>query len=146
AADLGSGCCDNLDERISELEATAARKGNRTVSLQVYGQVNKALLIWDDGAKKDVYVVDNSTYSTRLGFVCESIMQPGWIARYRMELELRDAPSEEVFNGPNGDEGKSDGLLIRHSYVYIDSETLGRVSIGQQSPSTDDITIINLGA
>jgi hypothetical protein len=33
AADLSGGCCGDLEERISELEATAARKGNRTVSL-----------------------------------------------------------------------------------------------------------------
>lgn len=37
-------------------------------------------------------------------------------------------------------------LRIRHSYVFIESEKLGRVSLGQQSPATDDITIINLGA
>ena len=49
AADLGGGCCADLEERVAELEATTARKGNRVVSLQVYGQVNKALLIWDDG-------------------------------------------------------------------------------------------------
>ena len=49
AADLGGGCCADLEERVAELEATTARKGNRVVSLQIYGQVNKGLLIWDDG-------------------------------------------------------------------------------------------------
>ena len=33
AADLGGDCCADLEERIAELEATAARKGNRKVSL-----------------------------------------------------------------------------------------------------------------
>ena len=40
AADLGGGCCADLEERVAELEATTARKGNRVVSLQVYGHVN----------------------------------------------------------------------------------------------------------
>src|SRR5262245_47907480 len=47
AADLGGSCCGDLEERVAELEATTARKGNRVVSLQIYGQVNKALLYWD---------------------------------------------------------------------------------------------------
>ena len=31
AADLGGNCCADLEERIAELEATTARKGNRKV-------------------------------------------------------------------------------------------------------------------
>ena len=31
AADLGGNCCSDLEERIAELEATTARKGNRKV-------------------------------------------------------------------------------------------------------------------
>jgi hypothetical protein len=145
AADLSGGCCGDLEERVSELEATAARKGNRAVSLQIYGQVNKALLIWDDGSDSDAFVVDNSTSSSRVGFLGETRMRPGWYAGYRMEIEFRDAPSEEVF--PGGDEGTAlDDLLLRHSYLYVEGERFGRVSLGQQSPATDDITIINLGA
>ncbi len=32
AADLGGNCCADLEERVAELEATTARKGNRKVS------------------------------------------------------------------------------------------------------------------
>jgi hypothetical protein len=148
AADFGA-CCADLDERIAELEATTARKGNRVVSLQVYGQINKALLIWDDSFRRDAYVVDNETSTSRLGVIGEGVVKPGWRAGYRLELEFADAMSDDLFNGPNGDDGPPGGdgdLIIRHSYVYIDSERLGRLSIGQQSPASDDITIINLGA
>src|SRR5688500_7837435 len=57
AADLGADCCADLDERVAELEATSTRKGNRAVSLTISGEVNRALLIWDDGADSDAYVV-----------------------------------------------------------------------------------------
>ena len=50
-ADLGGDCCGDLEERIAELEATTARKGNRKVSLAIYGQVNEAVLFWDDGSR-----------------------------------------------------------------------------------------------
>ena len=144
AADLGGGCCADLEERVAELEATTARKGNRSVSLQVYGQVNRALLIWDDGFDSDAYIVDNDTSSTRVGLIGQANMKPGWFTGYRIELEYKDAASNEVSNG--NDEGLAEEIRIRHSYWFIESEKLGRVSVGQQSPATDDITIINLGA
>jgi predicted porin len=149
AADLGGGCCADLEERIAELEATTARKGNSKVSLQIYGQVNKAILVWDDGFRRDSYIVDNETSTSRLGLIGEAQIKPGWHAGYRMEFDFADAVSDEVFNGKNGDDGLASGggdLRIRHNYVYIDSDKLGRISLGQQSPATDDITIINLGA
>ena len=59
AADLGGDCCGDLEERIAELEATAARKGNRKVSLEVSGHVNEAVLWWDDGAESNAYIVTN---------------------------------------------------------------------------------------
>ena len=43
AADLGGDCCADLEERIAELEATTARKGNRKVSLVVSGWVNEGV-------------------------------------------------------------------------------------------------------
>ena len=52
AADLGGNCCADLEERVAELEATTARKGNRKVSLTVYGQVNKAI-VWHDSDRPE---------------------------------------------------------------------------------------------
>ncbi len=49
AADLGGNCCADLEERIAELEATTARKGNRKVSLTVSGWVTEQVMWWDDG-------------------------------------------------------------------------------------------------
>ncbi|SDP51807.1 hypothetical protein SAMN04488061_3266, partial [Filomicrobium insigne] len=68
AADLGGDCCADLEERVAELEATTARKGNRKVSLEVYGQVTTAVMWWDDGFEDNVYVVDPQTSNTRFGF------------------------------------------------------------------------------
>ena len=68
AADLGGDCCADLEERVAELEATTVRKGNKKVSVTLYGQVNHAALFWDDGAEKNTYVVDNNYESSRFGF------------------------------------------------------------------------------
>ncbi len=66
AADLGGDCCADLEERVAELEATTARKGNRRMSLTVCGQVNRAVMFWDDGTSRDTYSVDNAV--SRSGF------------------------------------------------------------------------------
>ena len=47
AADLGGDCCADLEERVAELEATTVRKGNKKVSVQIYGKVNYATMGWD---------------------------------------------------------------------------------------------------
>src|SRR3977135_3546912 len=67
AADLGGDCCADLEERVAELEATNARNGNTKVSATLYGQVNKAILFWDDGHERGSYTVDNNYESSRFG-------------------------------------------------------------------------------
>jgi predicted porin len=153
AADLGGGCCADLEERVAELEATTARKGNRVVSLQLYGQVNKALMIWDDGIDSDAYVVDNDASSSRFGLTGSGKIKPGWTAGFKIEAEVDSAASNTVGQddavalelGSNGDDGQREtGLNVRRVESYIESERLGRVSIGLISGAIDDITLIDL--
>jgi predicted porin len=141
AADLGGGCCADLEERVAELEATTARKGNRVVTLQVYGTVAKGLLVFDDGVESDAFVVDNDAITSVLGFKGEATMKPGVKAGFNIELYIGDANSGLV--SQDDDEGDP-GILIRKSFVYIESEKLGRVSIGQQSTAADGVTAVSL--
>jgi hypothetical protein len=144
AADLGGGCCADLEERVAELEATTARKGNRVVSLQVYGQVNKALLFFDTGVDSDVFVVDNDNSSSRFGFQGTASIKPGWTAGYNIEIDLNaDSNSNSV--SELDDEGSGLELRVRKNELYVESEQLGRVTIGQGSSAGDGITGIVLG-
>lgn len=152
AADLGGGCCADLEERVAELEATTARKGNRVVSLQVYGQVNRALLFFDNGDEGNTYVVDNDYSGSRFGFTGQAALKPGWTAGYKIEINVQDASSDLVteFNdegeGPLAEDGRdNDGFFIRHSYFYLESERLGRLSIGQQSTAAEGAQEVTLG-
>jgi hypothetical protein len=154
AADLGSGCCADLEERIAELEATTARKGNRVVSLQIYGDVTKGILFFDNGDDSDAYVVDNDALGTILGFRGTASIKPGWTAGFRMELQVQDASSSAVsdnsddafiaFDGdPPGDD-PADNISIRHSNVYIESDQFGRVTLGQGSTAADGAAQVTL--
>jgi predicted porin len=159
AADLGGGCCADLEERVAELEATTARKGNRVVSLQVYGQVNKALLFWDDGVDSDVYVTDNDYSGSRVGFTGKAAMKPGWTAGFLVELDIQDSASDKVFGQGYSQPGSPDEgtisaatgisgeneIVIRYSNVYIESEPLGRITLGQGSTAADGAAEVVLG-
>ena len=148
AADLGGGCCADLEERVAELEATTARKGNRVVSLQVYGQVNKALLIFDDGVDSDAYIVDNDYSGSRVGFTGKASLKPGWSAGFLVELDIQDSASDKVDNGGRAvlfDEGNDNEIAIRYSNVYVESEKFGRVTLGQGSTAADGVNEVVLG-
>jgi len=136
-----------LHDRIAELETTAAASSSRPLHLNIYGQINRAVLFWNDGFDSGTYGVDNHTSSTRFGFVGQAAIAPGWSTGYRFEVETPFPSSDEVFNGPGGSQGgPGDTVRIRQSYWDIASRDGGRVSVGYQSPATDDITLINLGS
>jgi predicted porin len=143
AADLGGDCCADLEERVAELEATTVRKGNRNISVTLYGQVNQAVLWYDNGEESDAYVVDADELSgSRFGIRGSASMKPGWTAGFRLEIATVAAASSGVSENDNDD---GDYFLIRQSTVYVESEQMGRLTIGQQSQATDGITEINLG-
>lgn len=153
AADFGGNCCADLEERIAELEATTARKGNRKVSLTIYGRVNQALLYWDDSTESNTYVVNNKTATTLVGFEGAARISPTFSAGYRLEIEVSSANSDFADQGNIawpavpvngvGDEGRS-GVFIRHSNWWIEHKNLGRFTMGQQSNSTDNIAEMDL--
>lgn len=143
AADLSGGAYADLEERIAELEATTARKGNRKVSLTITGNVNQALFFWDDGHEDNVYVVTNEINPTKIRFHGDAKIADDWKAGYVLELGIIGARQDRVDqNDPVSSSGNTVGL--RHSAWYIDSKKLGRVWVGQTSDAGDGILEINL--
>ena len=135
AADLGGDCCADLEERIAELEATTARKGNRKVSLNVAGQVHKAILFWDDGSESNAYVVGNKNDQTNISFTGDAKFAPGWSAGYDLTLRLRDNLSDDV--DQDNDNGSGDTFQLWQSHWWIEGEKVGKLSVGLASRVTD---------
>ncbi|MBX9861130.1 MAG: porin [Hyphomicrobium sp.] len=146
AADLGGDCCADLEERIAELEATTARKGNRKVSLEIYGQVNQSVIYWDDGFEDNAYVVTNDNSRSRIGFRGKAKIDGDWEAGYRLEIGIRTANSKRFTqSNPIGNDTSTDvGLDTRDAYWYVKSKTYGAVSLGTQAAASDAITESNL--
>ncbi len=129
AADLGGDCCADLEERIAELEATTARKGNRKVSLTITGHVNRAVLFWDDGVEQDAYAVGNKNDQTNVSFEGDAQIAPGWRAGYAITIRVEDNLSDAVDQTTGR---AADGFQIWKSHWFIESETLGRIAVGRE--------------
>jgi predicted porin len=144
AADLSGGAYADLEERIAELEATTARKGNRKVSLTVSGLVNEAILFWDDGIESNAYIVTNEEAQSRVRFLGEADIAKGWKAGYLIELGIRGSRGDRVDqNTPDGGSA-ADQISTRHSAWYLSSKDYGKLWLGLTSDAADGITEINL--
>ena len=106
AADLGGDCCADLEERVAELEATTVRKGNKKVSITLYGDVNHQVLFWDDGIETNAYVENNSYKTSRFGLKGSAKIGGDWTSGYRLEIENRSARSRDLdqFDDDNADD------------------------------------------
>ncbi len=141
AADFGGNCCADLEERIAELEATTARKGNRKVSLTISGHVHQAILFWDDGDERNAYVTTNDTSRTRLRFRGKAKINTDWSAGYRVELGFRAARSDRV--DQNNDDPATT-VDIRYTSWFVKSKQLGEIHVGRTESSSQGITEIHL--
>ena len=149
AADLGGNCCADLEERVAELEATTARKGNTKVSLEVSGHVHEALVYYDVSGTGST-VTDESGFNigthnssrSRFRFKGSATISADWSAGFLMELGIRANHLGSVDQSNYLD---TRGLDVRHEALWIKSKTLGTVWLGWTSSAADGITEICLG-
>ncbi len=135
AADLGGDCCADLEERVADLEATTARKGNRKVSLTISGWVNEAVFFWDDGTERNVYVGTNNLEQSRFKFAGEAKIDKDWSAGYTIEIGINGAPSNQL--GPDEPEqhqrqldAQDNSMQLRKSNWWVKSKTYGKLTVG----------------
>jgi hypothetical protein len=139
AADLGGNCCADLEERVAELEATTARKGNRRMSLTVSGQVTRSILYWNDGESSDVYAgLESHVQSTRFTFSGAARVSPNLQAGFEFMIETpggarTSAVHQDSVDGTTGanSQGADGTLAVRTANWYLEDKTLGRVTVGR---------------
>ncbi|WP_334148112.1 porin [Hyphomicrobium sp.] len=142
AADLGGDCCADLEERIAELEATTARKGNRKVSLTISGWVTQQLQWWDDGVESNAYLTDlSSDINSHVKFSGQTQISPGFNAGY--VLQIISSTAEPVLVNQDNDNALFNGSVSAlQTYWFLSSDSLGKISLGKLSPASDNATIL----
>jgi porin-like protein len=148
AADLGGNCCADLEERVAELEATTARKGNRKVSLTISGQVTTGVMAFDDGKNTDAFVVDNTNAGSTF-FVLSGAakVNPKLTAGFDLAVSITaGARSNQVsqVDDDAGAAGDSNLALIRANW-YLDHAQIGRLTVGRINTASAGVVGLDLG-
>lgn len=113
------------------------------VNVELYGQVNRAVLWADNDDSSDTYFVDNDNSSSRMGLKAEVFLPQESKVGARIEYEFQSNASNDVSQFDTT--GASDlDLSLRHADLYWDNKTYGKVYLGRGSTSTDGIAEIDL--
>jgi hypothetical protein len=134
-------CCIDLDQRIDELEALAARKGNRKVSVTVSGWVNEAMFAWDDGVTSDIYIGTNFVEQSRFRFNGDAKINKEWSAGYILEVGVQGHPSnrwdqDNIASQHPSPANREFALNLRKSNWYLKSTRLGQFAVGLNGMAT----------
>lgn len=113
------------------------------VNVELYGQVNRAVLFADNDDSSDTYFVDNDNSSTRMGLKAEVFFPEESKVGTRVEYEFQSNASNDVNQFATNDASDLD-LSLRHADLYWDSKRYGKVSFGRGSTSTDGVAEIDL--
>jgi len=117
-------------------QSTGVRSGNDKINVQLYGHLNKALLYSDDGNEDNLYVVDNSNSSTRIGINGAARAMDGLEAGTRIEVQFTTNPSNSVSQIDENNVG-TNSFTKRWFDAYLTSKRFGQVRLGHGSTASD---------
>jgi uncharacterized membrane protein len=128
--------------------AVAQAPAPAAMSVQLYGQVTRALLNADDGTQNKWFHVDNEASGTRLGATGTGTVMPGLRAGFRIEFDFQSNESQRVTFGTASAPGtvsnfpahvSGAGFSERHADAWIEGGW-GRVNIGQGDGAANGAT------
>jgi hypothetical protein len=131
AADSAGSCCTDLEQRIADLEEMRARGGKQGFEIKVSGSVNHAILVWDDGARRDARIVTNENDNSTATIEGENeSLGGGWSVGFVIDLDIVIAGSSDINQRPS-----RQGTAIEPGEVsvWVRNEQFGQLSIGLTS-------------
>jgi hypothetical protein len=135
----------------SAFVALGAIAGN-AVDVDLYGQANKSILVYDDGKDTQTNFVDNDKSSTRFGLRGSQALDNGLTASVLIEAEVQsggNGDSNTISQGTTANLGTTPqdagaaNLTERHTRVGL-AGNWGAVFLGRTSTATDGITEIDI--
>jgi len=107
---------------------------------EVYGQLNKGFLLYDDGDGALLFpLVDNSNSSTRFGWRAGAPVTGSIDVGVNFEFQWTPYSTGTVNRANRTDPSfaKDETTLLRNYEAWVDSGTLGKLSVGQGSMASD---------
>lgn len=127
---------DKLEKKSERSEKSSSRNsptvssGQKNVSVRISGHVNRAVMAVHDGDRSRVKHVDNAHSSSRLRFDTKAKLNKDVKVGARWEIGIGANSGSKIAMGKEFDSTDS-RIDTRHLFVYGDSKTYGRLSLGQ---------------
>jgi hypothetical protein len=139
-------CCDDLEEGIAQLEASAALKGTRKVTLTVSGVVLQELTYWDDGGERNAYVHGLPSQTSHFKFGGEARIAPDWTGGFLFRLQdFSTYPFlrlPDAFGINQASDERDFGLQTHMAYWYVQNASLGKVTMGRMSHAAKSVAML----
>jgi len=114
---------------------------NDKVSVSLYGQVNRAVTLVNDGDESYLNHVDNDTSSTRFGFKARAKGSATLTAGANMEWEYQQNASNKISQTDYPVNGSLDKRKLE---VYLDFASIGMFTLGHGSTASDGTSEVDL--
>jgi hypothetical protein len=114
--------------------------------LAFYGQINKGILQYDDGAATRTYgLIDNNNSGTRVGLVYNRSFGDGWTFENVNEFQYAPYSTSNVniLDKSPDDYGWSNSNIRKIDFILV-NEAYGKFWVGQGSMATDGVAEIDL--
>ncbi len=148
AADLGGDCCADLEERVAELEATTARKGNRKVSLAISGWVSRDFgWIDDHNGDDEFYSSGHGVSGSRVQFAGSAALTSSWTVGYILRMRITDDRNSASLTSAGASHGPGfiNPTQVDKNFIYFKNARLGTFVLGHAYVPTDGVAEISLG-
>lgn len=120
------------------------------VDVKMYGVVNKAAMVYDDGTSTEFGIVDNNVESTRFGVAGEQKLDNGLTASVLLEMEHNSNASSQITQNTTAGAGSTPantGATLNERIARVGlAGQHGALFIGQQDIATDDAMVRDLSA
>lgn len=145
---------ETLSEKVDEAEAHAPadgrvlgpremQSGMDQVSLTVSGQVNRGILVTDDGDETDVFFVDNDNSSTRIRLLGDARFNEDISAGSVIEVQFESNSTADVSQDNQRNVG-ANNFTERKLEIFADSKTYGRIWLGQGDTASNGTSEVDL--
>lgn len=115
----------------------------KNVNLAISGQVNRGVLLVEDGVRTEVFHVDNDNSSTRLRLVGTAQVSDDFGLGSNIEVQFESNSTASVSQSANRGVGPN-SFTERKLEFYLDSKRLGRLWVGQGSTASDGTSELDL--
>lgn len=138
-----------LEEAVKKVGSGSktVSKGKSGGSLELSGQVNRALMFHDDGRQGQVNFVDNDHSSTRFRLKARYPFNDDITAGSTLEVQIESNSSGNTaaagFSQFTRDDDPN-GFTLRIAEVWAQSKVFGKLSLGQGKTASDDTSKMDL--